>query len=187
MTEENRVMNPEQEDAEQGQTQSKGRIQEAMDLGGTALGFLLVGFALVFLGLTVIYMALGITYMFSCRAQPMIPMWLIVHGAVCLILIVWGKSDKENKTGLEYLKTALKVVLLVFALCWFIAGNVWVFGTLAKNPDFENLRDENSCHKGLLYFSLICGVIFPYASIALAVIIVVSVWVCNRIAANNQV
>ncbi|XP_047483728.1 transmembrane protein 272-like [Penaeus chinensis] len=185
MAEENGMVNPEQQDAEQGQTQSKGRMQEAMELGGTAMGVLAVGFALVFLGLTVIYISLGILYLFSCRVQPMIPIWLIVYGTVCLILIVAGISDKKNKTELAYLKTGLKVILLLFAFCWFIAGNVWVFGTLAKNPDFENLRHENSCHKGLFYFALICGVIFPYASIALAVIIMVSVWVCKRIDTNS--
>ncbi|XP_047487400.1 transmembrane protein 272-like isoform X2 [Penaeus chinensis] len=190
MAEQNINGNPVQGDAEQGQAgaekQGKGIAQVGIVLGGVVMGLLMVAFALLSLGLTIAFITVGAIYQDDCNVEPMIPVWLIVQGVVSFILTLSGKSQ-NSKTNPEYnlAKMSLTMIVQVFAFGWFIIGNVWVFTAWAKNPDFEDLTQANSCQKGLFYLALYGGIIIPYAGLALALTIITCVYVCTLIAKNN--
>ncbi|XP_037787827.1 transmembrane protein 272-like [Penaeus monodon] len=188
MAEEN--ANPEQRDAEQGQIgaekQGKGIALAAVVLGGVVMGILTVAFALLSLGLTIAFITVGAIYQDDCNVEPMIPVWLIVQGVISFVLTLSGQSkNSERKSVFSLIKIGLLFIVQLFAFGWFIVGNVWVFTAWAKNPDFEDLTQKNSCHKGLFYLALIGGVILPYAGLALILTIICCVWVCKRIAMDN--
>ncbi|XP_063607584.1 transmembrane protein 272-like [Penaeus indicus] len=191
MAEQNTNGKPEQGDAEQGQTGAEKEgtwmTRTGIMVGSVAMGILMVAFALLSLGLTIAFITVGAIYKYDCNVQPMIPVWLIVEGVVSWLLSLTGKPDKSKRhTEYNLAKLSLTIIVQLFAFGWFIVGNIWVFTAWAKNPDFEDLTQENSCHKGLFYLALYGGIILPYVGLVLALIFMICIWVCTRIAVKKM-
>ncbi|XP_073461290.1 transmembrane protein 272-like isoform X2 [Aquarana catesbeiana] len=62
-------------------------------------------------------------YIDKCSIEPMIPIYLIVAGAIHLV----GSVLLPLKFVFVKLMYAIEGILGIFSLCWFIAGSVWVF------------------------------------------------------------
>nr|XP_027230480.1 uncharacterized protein LOC113822148 [Penaeus vannamei] len=135
----------------------------------------MVAGALLSLGLTIAFITVGAIYKDDCNVEPMIPIWLIVQGVFSLLLPLFG-SSKESQ---PIIVSVLGVIVNLVASGWFIAGNVWVFRAWSKNPDFEDLTQENSCHKGLFHLALYGGLIGPYAALGLIVVTGICLCICS--------
>ncbi|XP_040264869.1 transmembrane protein 272-like [Bufo bufo] len=111
----------------------------------------------------VIWAALGIAmivigsiHIHDCAIEPNIPIYLVVAGAVSLLLVVlWPLMLCAPRVAYT-----IDGVLGLFTLAWFIAGSVWVFRIYQTDP-----RD---CNDTLYKFAF--GIlIFKYAYAALFV------------------
>lgn len=96
----------------------------------------------------------GSSHMYSCPAQFMIPIFLVVGGSAFLASIVLlRKLNRLSKESEEdevcYKKFFLAAVL--FHLGWFIAGCYWIYG--AYEPNYVDETNSTYCHKTLYLYS----------------------------------
>ena len=120
----------------------------------------------------------GSVYANDCSLNKLIPIFLIVFGCFSAIQTCCGMSkmiccretDDESDTKKFCRKTnfCFQGLVVVFLFAWFIAGNVFVFGSWGTWVDNDRCSDggENCCSPVLMYFSLITIVVM-YAFSAL--------------------
>ena len=72
-------------------------------------------------------------YLHDCPRQPLIPIFLIVHGVTTIFVLVFGMffSYRKGEAGLGSLimvvcSKLLSSVFGCFLFAWFIAGNIWM-------------------------------------------------------------
>ncbi|XP_036404336.1 transmembrane protein 272-like [Megalops cyprinoides] len=92
-------------------------------------------------------------YLHDCPKQPYIPIYLIVSGVFCLLvntLSYWSYSKGED--GVNKFFIACSFLYSLFSLCWFIAGNVWIYSIY---PPSYNQTQPNPeyCNKTLYLFA----------------------------------
>ncbi|KFM78331.1 hypothetical protein X975_18212, partial [Stegodyphus mimosarum] len=98
--------------------------------------------------------AIGSVFMYSCPAEIMIPVFLVVGGSAFLFSVVLlrklSKLAKQSESDeICYKKSFL--VALIGQLGWFVAGCYWIYG--AYEPDYYNEDSSQYCHKTLYQFS----------------------------------
>ncbi|KAK7067178.1 hypothetical protein SK128_012427 [Halocaridina rubra] len=97
-------------------------------------------------GLGLAFLIVGAVYMYQCRAEPMVPIWLMVQGIILLFGIgVGGFAKKKSKDKVSLPIKIVGVIVSLATFIWFIAGNVWVYQTWAKGPDYVHFWFENGC------------------------------------------
>ncbi|CAN2391461.1 hypothetical protein PRIEUP_LOCUS1500, partial [Pristimantis euphronides] len=72
----------------------------------------------------------GVIYYDKCLLQPLIPVYLIVTGVSHLLAILL----LPLRYFYRQLSALLEGFLLLFILCWLIAGSVWVFSIYLVYP-----------------------------------------------------
>ncbi|XP_002737767.1 transmembrane protein 272-like [Saccoglossus kowalevskii] len=100
----------------------------------------------------------------ECNAEPYIPIYLIVAGSFSLFICVTNvcgcvtkrgkKEDEEQSTGATACAccfTCISALGSVFLVCWYIAGNVWIYK--AYEPSYEDPTASDYCDKTLYLFS----------------------------------
>ncbi|XP_070552900.1 transmembrane protein 272-like isoform X2 [Ptychodera flava] len=99
----------------------------------------------------------------DCRAEPHIPIYLIVSGTFVIVVFFLSacagdkkrrlvNDDVEDDGGASYgCAKCLSTLISLFLLAWFIAGNVWIYGTY--EPNYSNDEARDYCHKTLYLFS----------------------------------
>ncbi|XP_040264963.1 transmembrane protein 272-like isoform X1 [Bufo bufo] len=92
-------------------------------MGLTFSGGFRVFILLLWSGLSTAMITIGVMYKDKCLLQPVVPFYLMVAGASYLMVILLVSL----KCLSHQLFAVLKVFLLVFILCWLIAGSVWIF------------------------------------------------------------
>ncbi|XP_070552895.1 transmembrane protein 272-like [Ptychodera flava] len=106
---------------------------------------------------------IGSIYKDDCRAEPYIPLYLIVSGAFSIAFfflsacagdkkrrLVTDGGEDDDSSSYSCAKF-LSSLISLFLLAWFIAGNVWIYGTY--EPDYSNTEADDYCHKTLYLFS----------------------------------
>jgi len=104
---------------------------------------------------SVIELNYGINYLNQCPIQPLINVFLIVHGCssmangiVLLIGFITANYIKRSISHSPYSRRLLagsligQLVLLLFSIAWLIVGQVWVFG--AQSNDFQSTNATKS-------------------------------------------
>jgi hypothetical protein len=99
----------------------------------------------------------GIKYANECPIQPLINVFLIVHGCSTLangIVLVIGyiaandikRSTSPSPYSLRLVAGSLigQLVLLLFSIAWMVVGQVWVFG--AQTNGFQSTNSTTYCH-----------------------------------------
>ena len=94
--------------------------------------------------------AIGIVDMKNCSMQKMIPIWLILFGALAIIknlstLIQRVKSfrtrgnngpsvntDQSHQTSSSTLLNVFDSFMALFLIIWFICGNIWVYTNASR-------------------------------------------------------
>jgi hypothetical protein len=99
----------------------------------------------------------GIPHLQNCPIQPRIPVFLVVQGAIGLLIIVihivtivYIMCITKFKYLFICIIFALIIFLFLFLFAWFIAGNVWVF-SVTKRVQFSDRTNTNSYCNGTLY------------------------------------
>ncbi|XP_019863073.1 PREDICTED: uncharacterized protein LOC109591914 [Amphimedon queenslandica] len=118
---------------------------------------------------------IGSVYANDCSLNPLIPIFLIVFGCFSVIQTCCGMSkmiccrenEDESDTNRLCRKTnfCFQGLIVIFLFAWFIAGNVFVFGSWGDWDDSDKYGDYY-CNPVLMYFSLIT-IIVMYAISAL--------------------
>lgn len=107
---------------------------------------------------------IGAMYLDDCPLERYIPIYLVVSGSVGLFYNLFGivkttccKKNTEEGVGEEEegaaskLGTCLSSLISCFMSAWFIAGNVWVYGS---HSDLStNSASANYCHPTAYYFA----------------------------------
>ncbi|XP_068117636.1 transmembrane protein 272-like [Hyperolius riggenbachi] len=109
--------------------------------------------------LSIAMIVLGSLYIDQCPIQPLIPIFLIVAGAVHLL----GFVLMPLQFVCPKVTYTIEGIVGLFSLSWFIAGSVWVFSIYQTNPKL--------CHDTLYKFAF--GIlIFEYIFICIAVVMI---------------
>jgi len=142
----------------------KAAKQESTGIAGFLKTFLIillstVGFTILmglFLAIPISMLVMGALNIDNCRAEEMIPIYLVVAGSfgVAKNLFSLVNRCRKNKEELEEDSTKVNpLVSLVdcFLFAWFIAGNVWIYRTTDR--DGVNKDADNYCDDTLYYFA----------------------------------
>jgi hypothetical protein len=105
----------------------------------------------VMLATSIVQLYYGIQYQHKCPIQPLINIFLIVHGAAGLAGVVnlilayiianYIKRSVDPLPCARYLlgvNLIVQLVLVVFNVAWMVAGQVWVFGAMTNGFQYDN-------------------------------------------------
>ncbi|XP_067946667.1 transmembrane protein 272-like [Watersipora subatra] len=138
----------------------------------------IIGF-LLFIGLPLVMLVLGVVFLNACPQKKMIPIYLVVAGATTtfyILLVVVRKlyrkwrqkgdeGDDESPVAKSHTKIKTNVfcnicdgIFTLFMISWFIAGNYYVYSAWSNSPECEKgkLRCKTKtdyCDPILLLFS----------------------------------
>jgi hypothetical protein len=126
------------------------RLDKAIDYYGSKKHVATIILGIVFGAVELRY---GVQYNGQCPIQPMIVIFMIVHGAVLLFDVVIGilafltsrviytRYDQVVARRLVFVLFLIIVLVNIFCFAWYIAGNVWVFG--AANNGYQGSDNTN--------------------------------------------
>ncbi|XP_037116388.1 transmembrane protein 272-like [Syngnathus acus] len=128
--------------------------------------------------------AVGAEHLDDCPRQRYIPVYLIVMGFFFMLLVisVYLPCTRQPKDGppnpLYRLSLGWNVLLAVFLVAWFIAGNVWIYSIYKPNYHKNITMPEPYCDKRLYQFAfwtmtlfyILVGVIVALGLLALVCI-----------------
>lgn len=149
------------EDLKSAKQQSSNSIQFARTFCGVIFGSVLwtvlVG---IFNIIPITMIVIGSVYLNDCKIERMIPVYLVVYGALLLFRYLWtsclrcsAKNDsddiREKDVDTFQFCTVLVVLLDFFLIIWFIIGNVWIYGNF-PDVQYHNKGSSSYCH-GVLY------------------------------------
>merc|ERR1739838_1290706 len=80
---------------------------------------------LLFLAIAIAMIVMGAVYLNYCPAEKMIPIYLVVAGVVYLLQNALNYDERQSVSNPSV--RCSNVILALFSLAWFIAGNVWIF------------------------------------------------------------
>ncbi|XP_069823916.1 transmembrane protein 272-like [Dendropsophus ebraccatus] len=115
---------------------------------------------LIWVALGIAMVVIGSLYLHECKAEPNIPLYLVVGGSfhLCGLALFMLQLVAVKVTFI------LEVFVCLFSFCWFTAGSIWVFSI------FQD--DSRDCNDVVYYFSF-GALIFQYIFL-----IYISIYVC---------
>ncbi|CAF1090629.1 unnamed protein product [Rotaria sordida] len=139
----------------------------------------------VFIILPMIEIVIGIVYQSECSMNHYIPIYLIVTGIISIIILIFAMFGWTfvyplvNNLTLKNIKIVfydagmfskvmltIAILFLLFALAWFIAGNVWVFSASLNVQYIDPIEFPNTyCNRNVYLFgfwSIIIKYIFTF-------------------------
>jgi len=153
------------------------RAESTNDKVGAAKNFCVVactGIAMtIIMAVTAVFhiylVSIGSIYLKDCRAERLIPIFLIVAGVSGILRAIsnWYYSwlhPKSEEDEEDPNPSPISSILSLFWLVWLICGAVWVFRT---HPDFQDTTDDNYC-KQLTYYT---AYVYVIASLVLTAIV----------------
>ncbi|XP_026990317.1 uncharacterized protein LOC113635222 isoform X2 [Tachysurus fulvidraco] len=96
--------------------------------------------------LPTVIIGLGARHIHDCPKQPMVPVYLLVGGTVCLIIQILPYlccCQSNGQPGL--LCRILEKLLQFFCLIWLVIGSVFVY--MAYEPKYEFRLSADYCEK----------------------------------------
>ncbi|XP_070552905.1 transmembrane protein 272-like [Ptychodera flava] len=135
------------------------------------------------LSVLIAMIVIGAIYKDQCPAQPNIPIFLIVGGTVTIVsffLMIYTGHKRRRGMKKDYDRAKCWCGLIgAFLVVWFIAGNVWIYGTRYK-PSYTEPNPFIYCHKGLYLFS------FHLLNVTYILIFVILLTCVGYVADHNQ-
>ncbi|XP_069824263.1 transmembrane protein 272-like isoform X2 [Dendropsophus ebraccatus] len=120
-------------------------------MGITFSGGVQIFMLLLWSGISIAMITIGVMYRDKCFLQPLIPVYLMVAGSSHLLAILLVPL----KYFCHQLSAVLEGSLLMFVFCWLIAGSTWVFPVYFVYP----LLCDNVLYRfsfGILLFQYTC-------------------------------
>lgn len=116
---------------------------------------------IVLMAIPITMISLGIMYLKSCPMQKMIPLWLIVFGALAIIknlstLIQRIKAFRRRSDSHQSSSTFLDVFdsfMALFMIIWFVCGNIWVYQNYYKVQYVDKDIHATYCNQLVYLFS----------------------------------
>jgi hypothetical protein len=135
----------------------------------------------------------GIKYLNQCPIQPLINVFLIVHGCSSLVfalILLLGfftaRYIKRSPTPSPYARILLRssllgqLIYLLFSIAWLIAGQVWVFG--AQTNGFQSSNSTQTatyCH-ATVFWTGFAIIIVTYAIWLILIVVFGGRYLINR-------
>lgn len=128
----------------------------------------------------------------ECPIQPMIIIFLIVHGAltifsgalmtlaVLLAKNIYYHSGKRIARTIFVMVVVIITLLNMFFFAWFIAGNVWVFGARTNGVQGSDSTNTSTYCQQDVYRAAFVLIIARYIVFPIIIIIVVIVRLCKK-------
>ncbi len=118
--------------------------------------------------IAVVSFVFGIQYLHDCPIQPRIPIYLLLQGAVGLLITVIHLLAIVYilyiiKFKYQFISTIaiFTAFLGLFLFAWFLAGNIWTFSVF-KRVQFIDQTNTNSYCNGNLYHAAFWLLIVQY-------------------------
>ncbi|KAG7460223.1 hypothetical protein MATL_G00219220 [Megalops atlanticus] len=120
-------------------------------------------FIFVWASFSFVQVTMGTLYLLDCPCQPLLPVFLIVSGGVELAFHFMCRPKRPRQEVFPFQLNIWGKLLSAFHICWFLAGNVWVFSmsTPSSTPG-----DPKYCDRKLYLFS-VCAIVLTYIFVAL--------------------
>jgi hypothetical protein len=103
--------------------------------------------------ISIVSLIFGIPHLHNCPIQPHIPVYLIVQGAVGLLIFLIHLLAIVyilRITKLKYLFIGTIAILTafigLFLFAWFIAGNVWIFSVVNRVQFTDQTKTNSYCN-----------------------------------------
>ncbi|XP_053716428.1 transmembrane protein 272-like [Synchiropus splendidus] len=108
--------------------------------------------------LPIAQISIGSVHLNDCPRQHYIPIYLIVVGVFGLILALLaclpGSQPKDdNSSTFNLICRTWNSLVSFFLLCWFIAGNVWIYTIYQPNFNKNTTHVDQYCDKTLYQFA----------------------------------
>ena len=132
----------------------------------------------ILMAIPIIMISVGSIYIKECPIQKMIPIWLIVFGALSVIknlstLFQRLKYIRNNRSEESSSNTFLNVFdsfIALFLIIWFVCGNIWVYSNFLRVQ--HSNKDDTATYCSHLTYLLAFWIINSiYILIALACLI----------------
>ncbi|XP_052057780.1 uncharacterized protein LOC127698383 [Mytilus californianus] len=133
-----------------------GRIESTVSKSAIGAVLLILSYALSIMSLAIGFLRIG-----TCQCQPVLPIFLIVHGSAMCVrsLFETGKLCKQTKredassNACSPLQTLSKISSVLVAF-WTITGSVWVF-SIVTEVNVNEANNMNYCDPMLYWYSLV--------------------------------
>ncbi|CAF0809927.1 unnamed protein product [Adineta ricciae] len=172
---------------ETGKEQRIQRLDKAIAYYGSRKHVIFTVLGLVF---GIIELCYGIRYLGQCPIQPMIAYFLTVHGAIMLFevligilayiisRVIYNQYDQVIARRLILIVIGLLILINLFCFAWFVAGNVWVFGSLANGKQSDDSTNLNTYCQSDLFRAALGIIISRY--VLTGVIIIIAICINRR-------
>lgn len=147
------------------------RLKNVIRFYSLKFHFIIVPITLI---IAIVHLRFAVTYLNQCPMQPMINIYMIVHAAVHLSIMlltflsvinircIYPHFQYHHQTVPRVILIFLlifTVILHLFSLAWLITGSVWIFGAKTNGVQGSDPTDTTRpivnliCLERLLFFS----------------------------------
>ncbi|CAF1071427.1 unnamed protein product [Adineta ricciae] len=184
-----------------GKLSSLGRpiwLQKVISFYSRKLHFIVIPIGII---VAAIHLKFAIQYFDQCPIQPMIPIYMIVHAAIHLTLMMVGicgiinvrcnfprDTQQSSPIGVAILVIILVSVLIMslFSFAWLITGSVWVFGAKADGVQGDNPNDTNTyCQSELFRAAFVLLIVNYVLHVVIISLIIMRRFCCKQRASNS--
>lgn len=139
----------------------------------------------VFWAIAIANIAMGAVFLDDCRAERMIPIYLIVQGVFFSVKSIFGivlhcknkdKEEHEEKDGASKCLTVLERLIDTFLFIWFIAGCIFIYRTHGEYQSTDSSL-ANYCNNSF-YLYAFWIVTLNYIIVGLVIVLCCAVCCC---------
>jgi hypothetical protein len=141
----------------------------------------------------------SLKYLDQCPIQPLINVFLIVHGCasllngiVILISFLTANYMKKSHIRSPFTRWLLRIsligqlILLLFSIAWLIIGQVWVFGAQRNGFQSSNATDTATYCNSTVFWTGFTIIIVTYAVWLILIIVFVVLFIKKRHKAKRE-
>ncbi|CAF0830094.1 unnamed protein product [Brachionus calyciflorus] len=110
----------------------------------------------ILMAIPIAMIAIGIYHINNCSIQKMIPIWLIVIGALAItknVSTLFSRFKNKQENSGSKLLSLFDSFLTLFIIIWFICGNIWVYSNFSKAQTSNPEQSDDYCHPLVLHLA----------------------------------
>ena len=142
----------------------------------------------------------GVHYANQCPIQPLINVFMIVHGCTNLanaILLLIGFISanyiKRSSSSSPYTRRLFigsligQLVVLLFSIAWLVAGQIWVFGAQSKGFQSTDVTQSTTYCASVLFWNAFVMIFITYGIYFILILVFVVLFIVKRYRAKREV